>query len=383
MEVRPYTLSIPPAMLDDLRDRLARTRWPDEIPAAGWEYGADLTYMTDLVEYWRTRFDWRAQERAINTFAHFRATVDGVGIHFIHEKGRGPASIPLIISHGWPGSFVEMLRLIPLLTDPARHGADARDAFDVVVPSLPGFGFSDRPTQRGMSPFRIAALWATLMDGLGYPRYGAQGGDWGASVSTLLGLTYPANVLGIHLNFIPGSYRPYLGANARGLSDSERSFLKDMDAWDASEGGYWQIQRTKPQTLAYGLNDSPAGLAAWIVEKFRAWSDCGGDVERRFTKDELLTNVAIYWFTQTIHSSCRLYFETHRCPLHFAKGERVTVPCGIAHFPREAPFPPREWVERGYAVTHWSEMERGGHFSAMEEPEVLADDIRTFFRALR
>jgi pimeloyl-ACP methyl ester carboxylesterase len=276
-----------------------------------------------------------------------------------------------------------MLRLIPLLTDPARHGADARDAFDVVVPSLPGFGFSDRPTQRGMSPFRIAALWATLMDGLGYPRYGAQGGDWGASVSTLLGLTYPAHVMGIHLNFIPGSYRPYLGVHARGLSDAERLFLKDMDEWAATEGGYWQIQRTRPQTLAYGLNDSPAGLAAWIVEKFRAWSDCGDDVERRFTKDELLTNVSIYWFTQTIHSSCQLYLETRRRPLHFGEGERVIVPCGIAHFPREVPFPPREWVERGYAVTHWSAMERGGQFAAMEEPEVLADDIRTFFRALR
>ena len=204
-----------------------------------------------------------------------------------------------------------------------------------------------------------------------------------SSVSTLLGLAYPANVIGIHLNFIPGSYMPYLGTSARGLSDAERSFLKDVDEWAATEGGYWHIQRTRPQTLAYGLNDSPAGLAAWIIEKFRAWSDCAGDIERRFTKDELLTNVSIYWFTQTIHSSCRLYFETRQRPLSFREDERVTVPCGVAHFPLEVSFPPRERVERGYAVTHWSEMARGGHFAAMEEPELLAADIRTFFRTLR
>ena|SRR5437870_603508 len=383
MEVRPYTVNIPKMVLDDLRERIARTRWPDEISGTGWEYGTDLKFMMDLIEYWQTRFDWRAQERAINSFTHFRATVDGTGIHFIHEKGKGPTPLPIIITHGWPGSFVEMLRLIPLLTDPASHGASPRDAFDVVVPSLPGFGFSDRPTQPGMNNFRIADLWATLMNGLGYPRYGVQGGDWGASVSTLLGLAHPANVIGLHLNFIPGSYMPYLGTSARGLSDAERSFLKDVDEWAATEGGYWHIQRTRPQTLAYGLNDSPAGLAAWIIEKFRAWSDCAGDIERRFTKDELLTNVSIYWFTQSIHSSCRLYFETRQRPLSFNEDERVTVPCGVARFPLEAPFPPREWVERGYAVTHWSEMSRGGHFAAMEEPHLLAEDIRSFFRTLR
>jgi len=236
MEVRPYTVNIPKMVLDDLRERIARTRWPDEISGTGWEYGTDLKFMMDLIEYWQTRFDWRAQERTINSFTHFRATVDGTGIHFIHEKGKGPTPLPIIITHGWPGSFVEMLRLIPLLTDPASHGASPRDAFDVVVPSLPGFGFSDRPTQPGMNTFRIADLWATLMNGLGYPRYGVQGGDWGASVSTLLGLAHPANVIGLHLNFIPGSYVPYLGASARGLSNAERSFLKDMDEWAATEG---------------------------------------------------------------------------------------------------------------------------------------------------
>ncbi len=383
MEVWPYAVNVPQVELDDLHVRLARTRWPDDIPGTGWAYGADLRFMTDLLEYWRTRFDWRAQERRINAFAHFRASVDGVGIHFIHEKGSGPAPLPIVITHGWPGSFVEMLRLIPLLTDPASRGGDPRDAFDVVVPSLPGFGFSDRPAKVGLNPFRIADLWAMLMDGLGYRRYGAQGGDWGASVSTGLALAYPARVIGMHLNFIPGSYRPYLGPNAHGLSDAERLFLRAMDDWAATEGGYWHIQRTRPQTLAYGLNDSPAGLAAWIVEKFRAWSDCGGDVERRFTKDDLLTNVSIYWWTQTIHSSCRLYVETRQRPLHFGQDTRVTVPCGVAHFPAEAPFPPREWVERGYAVTHWTTMARGGHFAAMEEPELLAADVRTFFRAFR
>jgi pimeloyl-ACP methyl ester carboxylesterase len=383
MEVQPYTVKIPQGAVDDLRERLARTRWPDEIHDTGWDRGADLGFMRDLIEYWQTRFDWRAQERTINGFAQFRATIDGVGIHFIHERGKGPAPIPIVITHGWPGSFVEMLKLIPLLTDPALHGASSHDAFDVVVPSLPGFGFSDRPTQPAMNAFRMADLLATLLDGLGYPRYGAQGGDWGASVSTALGLAWPSKILGIHLNFIPGSYMPYLGGSARGLSDAERSFVSDLDEWAATEGGYWHIQRTRPQTLAYGLNDSPVGLAAWIIEKFRAWSDCAGDVERCFTKDELLTNVSIYWFTQTIRSSCSLYFETRLRPLRFSEGERVTVPCGIAHFPREVPFPPPEWVERGYAVTHWTEMSRGGHFAAMEEPELLAGDIRAFFRALR
>jgi pimeloyl-ACP methyl ester carboxylesterase len=383
VDVQPFRIRIPQSALDDLRKRLARTRWPDEITDSGWEYGAGLIYMKELVGHWQTGFDWRAREEEINAFPNFRADVGGLGVHFIHERGRGPDPLPLVITHGWPGSFVEMLKIIPLLTDPARHGGDPADSFDVVVPSMPGYGFSDRPTERGMNAFRIAGLWARLMEGIGYRRFGAQGGDWGASVATWLGFTHPENVIGLHLNYIPGSYKPYVGPGARELSEWEREFLEEQEGWGQSEGGYGHVQGTKPQTLAYGLNDSPAGLAAWIVEKFRGWGDCGGEVGRRFTKDELLTNVMIYWITETIGSSVRLYRESRTRPLHFKEGERVNVPCGVARFPKEAPFPPRDWVERCYDVRRWTEMPSGGHFAAMEEPELLTEDIRAFFRPLR
>jgi pimeloyl-ACP methyl ester carboxylesterase len=383
MDIQPFTVQVPEAELAELQTRLARTRWPDEVSRADWEYGTSLAYLQDLMRYWQTCFDWRAQERAINAFAHFRATADGLGIHFVHQRGKGPAPLPLIITHGWPGSFIEMLKILPLLSDPARYGGDAQDAFDVVIPSLPGYGFSDRPSGRGMNPFRIADLWVELMEGLGYHHFGAQGGDWGSSVASCLGFTHADTVVGIHLNYIPGSYAPYLGPGARELSAAERAFQQERERWTKTEGGYGQIQRTKPQTLAYGLNDSPAGLAAWIVEKFRTWSDCDGDVERRFTKDELLTNIAIYWFTQTIGSSTRLYYEGRQRPLQFQQGESIHVPCGVARLPKEAPMPPREWVERCYKVQHWAELPRGGHFAAMEEPELLAEDIRAFFRPLR
>jgi pimeloyl-ACP methyl ester carboxylesterase len=383
MDIRPFRVQVSEAALDDLRQRLARTRWPDTIRGSGWDYGADLASMQELAEHWRARFDWRAQEEAINALPQFRATVQGFGIHFIHARGRGPAPLPLIITHGWPGSFVEMMKILPLLADPAAHGADPADAFDVVVPSLPGYGFSDRPADPGMSPVRITGLWARLMEGLGYRRFGAQGGDWGAHISTRLALAVPERVAGLHLNYIPGSYLPFLGPGARPLSEVELGFLEEKDLWGQEEGGYGHVQGTHPQTLAYGLNDSPAGLLAWIVEKFRAWGDCDGKVERRFGKDELLTNVTIYWATETIHSSIRLYREAAATPLHFAQGERVGVPCGVARFPKEAPSPPREWVERCFDVRRWTEMPRGGHFAALEEPALLAADIRAFFRTLR
>src|SRR5262245_13153468 len=383
MNTYPFEIDIPQATLDDLQARVARTRWPDALVGAGWEYGASLDYLQELAQYWQTGFDWRAQEAALNRFHHFRAEVGGQKIHYIHERGAGPQPLPLIITHGWPGSFAEMLKLIPLLTDPALFGADAADAFDVVVPSMPGFGFSDRPRQPGMNVWRIADLWAELMAGLGYARFGAQGGDFGAGINTVLGLNHSARLIGVHLNYIPGSYQPDLSSGTAGLTEEERQFLRDVEEWSQLEGGYSHAQRTRPQTLAYGLNDSPAGLAAWIVEKFQAWGDCDGEVERRFTKDELLTNVMIYWASETIGSSMRLYYEGRRAPLHFRPGQFVNVPCGFARFPLEAPFPPRSWVERGYNVEHWVEMPRGGHFAAMEEPQLLAEDIRAFFRPLR
>jgi len=384
MQIEPFQIPFDPRTTDDLRARLALTRWPDQVND-DWASGTDWTYLRRLAEYWATGFDWGAQVERLNRFPHFRARIDGNGIHLIHQRGRGPKPLPLVITHGWPGSFLEMLEIIPLLADPARHGADPADAFDVVVPSLPGYGFSDRPSAPGMDPVRIAALWRSLMvDGLGYRSFGVQGGDWGASVSTRLALAAPDQVAGIHLNYIPGSYRPHLGPGSPDLSDAEALFLKRCEEWSDVEGAYAHIQRTKPQTLAYALHDSPVGLAAWIIEKLRSWSDCNGELEGRWDRDELLTAVMLYWVTGTIGSSMRLYREAPRRPLWFGEGERVRVPCGVALFPAETPAnPPRRWVERAYNVVRWTEMPRGGHFAAWEEPELLAEDIRAFFRGLR
>jgi pimeloyl-ACP methyl ester carboxylesterase len=382
MAPQPFSIPFSQPAVDDLRDRLARTRWPDEVADSHWEYGFDLRFLQDICSYWRDQFDWKAQLERLSVLHHYRYTSEDIGIHFIYERGKGPAPIPLILTHGWPGSFVEMIRIIPLLTDPAMHGGDSSDAFDVVVPSLPGYGFSDRPAHRGMNTFHIADLWAELMNELGYSRFAAQGGDLGAGVSTILGLRHAHRMIGIHLNYIPGSYRPHLEAGTQ-LTPVEEGFLKSAARWYDQSGAYAHIQRTHPQTAAYGLNDSPAGLAAWILEKFRDWSDCDGDLYRRFTRDELLTNVTLYWMTETIHSSFRLYYEGGRAPLHFGKGDFIGVPCAIARFPKEEPFPPREWIERGYNVQHWTDMPRGGHFAAAEEPELLAEDIRAFFRRFR
>ena len=382
--VQPFTIHIEDRVLDDLRRRLSQTRWPDELPNADWEYGTNLSYLRNLIEYWQHTFDWRKQEQALNAFHHFKAEIAGLNIHFIHERGKEPNPLPLVLTHGWPGSFAEMIKIIPMLTDPEKYGATATDSFDVIVPSMPGFGFSDRPTEPEMNVFRIADLWAELMEMLGYKRFCTQGGDFGAGVSTALGLNHSNNLFGIHLNYIPGSYQPDLGPEEKAiLSPSELRFLKDADDWYLQGGGYSHIQRTKPQTVAYPLNDSPAGLAAWIVEKFQSWADCDGNVESRFTKDELLTNVSIYWMTQTISSSVRLYYEGRKAPMHFSRGQFVHTPCAIAFFPKESPFPPRKWIERGYNVQHWTDMPSGGHFAAMEEPALLAKDIRDFFRRFR
>jgi pimeloyl-ACP methyl ester carboxylesterase len=337
--------------------------------------------MVALARYWAEGFDWAAQQAILDRFHHFRADLDGLGIHFIHERGRGSRPLPLLITHGWPGSFLEMLKILPLLTDPASHGGRETDAFDVVVPSLPGYGFSDPPSVRGVGNQRTADLWAALMSRLGYERFGAQGGDWGAGVSTWLARRHPERLLGIHLNYIPGSYAPSLEATPP--TAAERAFLEERQRWLDSEAAYAHVQITKPQTLGIALNDSPAGLMAWIVEKFRDWGDCGGILDRRFTRDELLANVTLYWVTQTAHSSFRFYYESARTPLRFEAGERLVPPCGVAVFPKEAPSPPREWVERVYDVRRWTVMPSGGHFAAMEEPQRLAEDIRDFFRPLR
>jgi len=378
MTLEPFTVRIPQEILDDLRDRLARTRWPDEVEGAGWDYGANLDYMRELVGYWKDRFDWRAQERAMNRFSHHRARLDGFGLHFIRERGRGADSLPLLLLHGWPASFLQMLPITPLLADPVSHGGDAADAFDAIIPSLPGYGFSDRPAERGMTVARIAGLLHRLMTGeLGYERYGIRGSDLGAGVAVQLALSHPDSVIGIHLSGTNPSV-PFVPPD---LSPAEERFLRDAENWRNTESGYAMEQSTKPQTLAYGLSDSPAGLAAWIVEKFRAWSDCGGDVERRFSKDELLANLTLYWATGTIGSSVRLYYESVRD--REARWGRVEVPTAMAMFPKDMFPTPREWANRWCAIRRWTEMPRGGHFGEMEEPELLAADIRAFFRGLR
>ena len=383
MKVRPFTIAVENSALDDLRQRLADTRWPDEIPNTGWDYGSNLTYIKELVDYWRTDFDWRAQEAKLNALNHFKSEVDGLDIHFIHEKGKGPNPIPLIITHGWPSCFFEMTKIIPLLADPASHGGDAADSFDVVAPSLPGFGFSDHAQDRGMEIQRVAGMWNKLMSqNLGYPKFGAQGGDIGSGVTARLGFAHSDTLYGIHLTSITRP-TPYLGPGSKPVTDAEQALITQRDKWFQDEGGYNHIQGTKPQTLAYGLNDSPVGLAAWIVEKYRTWSDCGGDVEKSYTKDELLTIVTIYWVTQTISSSTRMYFENQKHLWTMEKDQKVPAPAGMAMFPQEISKPPREWGERSYHVRRWTEMASGGHFAALEEPQLLAEEVRAFFRDFR
>ena len=383
MDVKPFTIAVEESVLEDLRQRLTDTRWPDEIPNTGWDYGSNLAYIKELVEYWRTEFDWRAQEAKLNEFNHYKSEVDGLDIHFIHEKGKGPNPIPLIITHGWPSCFFEMTKIIPLLTDPSSYGGDPLDSFDVGAPSLPGFGVSDHAKERGMAVQRVAGIWNKLMThNLGYSKFAAQGGDIGSGVTACLGFSHSDSLHGIHLTSITRP-TPYLGPGSRPVTEAEQALITQRDKWFDDEGGYNHIQGTKPQTLAYGLNDSPAGLASWIVEKYRTWSDCGGDVEKSYTKDELLTIVTIYWVTQTISSSTRMYFENQKNLWVMEQDQKVPAPAGMAMFPQEISKPPREWGERSYDVRRWTEMTQGGHFAALEEPQLLAEDVRAFFRDFR
>ncbi|HTS81960.1 MAG TPA: epoxide hydrolase [Myxococcaceae bacterium] len=380
--VEPFRANVSEQVLADLRERLAATRWPEAVSGVGWSEGVDQAWLRRVVMHWETRFDWRVQEARLNAFPQFLVRVGGTGVHCIHARGRGPRPVPLVITHGWPGSVFEMLRLVPMLTDPAAHGGATEDSFDVVVPSIPGYGFSDRPTSPGMSNAAVAELWIGMMEALGYPRFAAQGGDWGAGISTWIARKAPERLIGLHLNYIPGSFRPWV-EDEGALSSEERGFLAEKALWGDEEGAYGHVQATRPGTLGVALTDSPAGLAAWILEKVRAWADCDGDPESRFTLDELLANVTLYWVTNTAASSIRLYRESKLTPLQLGPGERIRVPMGFAHFPLEAPAPPRRWVERGYEVRRWTEMPRGGHFAAWEEPELIARDIREFFRPLR
>jgi len=381
LSFEPFHVEVDDAVLTDLRERLGRTRYPNAIRGTGWEPGTELAYLRELVDYWTFGFDWRAQEARINAFAQSTTTIDGQRIHLIHARSPEPDALPLLLVHGWPGSIVEFLDVIGPLTDPAAHGGNPADAFHVVAPSLPGYTFSGPTEERGWNPRRIAGAFVEIMAALGYERYGAQGGDWGSVVTANVADLAADRVAGLHLNFVVA--RPPATAEQPELSDEEQRGLDAMREWRATGVGYQEIQGTKPQTLGYGLEDSPAGLAAWIIEKFRSWSDCGGDIERSFTKDQLLTNITAYWATATATSSTRLYYETRQAGRSALPSGFIDVPTGIANFPAEITRVPRAWVEAAYRVVHWSAQPRGGHFAAMEVPDLFVDDVRTFFRPLR
>lgn len=380
--MEPFKIDIPEDVLIDLRSRLKQTRFPDQLQGASWDYGTELEYLKELCAYWQDTYDWRKHEAALNTLDHFRTDIDSLRIHFIHQKSREQNAFPLIITHGWPGSIFEFTKIIGPLTDPTAHGGKAEDAFHVVCPSMPGYGFSDPPTEPGFDIRRVAQINVKLMAELGYTRYGAQGGDWGAPATGWTAHYDPDHVAGIHMNMVWVA-RPKKDEPAEELTQEELDRLEHARRFMKEETGYQGIQGTKPQTLGYGLNDSPAGLAAWIVEKFRTWSDCDGDVEKRFTKDELLTNIMIYWATQSITSSTRLYYEGQKARTFGTAGVDTDVPTAFAIFPKELTRLPRSWAEKQFNVQRWTEMPSGGHFAALEEPELLVEDIRAFFRDLR
>jgi pimeloyl-ACP methyl ester carboxylesterase len=384
MSVQPeaFSLNVPDAAIADLRERLARTRFPDQALGEPWAYGTDVAYLRELVEYWRTGFDWRAQEARLNAFPQYKASLHDIDVHFLHVPGQGPDPCPLLLMHGWPGSVFEFLDLIPRLTDPARFGGDPADAFTVVAPSLPGYGLSFRPGQKRFGIEDIADCLADLMTRtLGYRPFAAQGGDWGGITASRMGFAHPEKLIGIHLNLLAVRREMNLLAIP---SPEERQYQDELAHWLREETGYQWIQGTRPQTLSFGLTDSPAGLAAWIIEKFRAWSDCGGDVESVFTWDQLLANISLYWFTGAIGSSFfPYYFRLHR-PWPIPEGRTVDVPTGYCEFPREILRPPRSLAAKTYTdIRRWTAMSRGGHFAAMEQPEALAAEVRAFFRSLR
>ena len=381
--VVPFSIDVPDALLDDLQARLADARFPDQLEGAGWTYGSDLAYMRELVAYWRDEYDWRAQERALNRFDHFKTNIDGLDIHFIHQRSANPDALPLMIIHGWPGSFVEFHKIIEPLSDPAGHGGDAADAFHLVIPSIPGFGFSDRPREAGYGPREMAEIFVKLMARLGYDRYGLQGGDYGSMISRIMGGMDQEHVAGIHLNLCSVPPPPGVEEPLAGVPQVEIDLMLDRQAfWTDEERGYSAIQSTKPQTIGYVLHDSPVGQAAWLIEKFRALSDVDGDLESKFTKDELLNNIMLYWITGTATSSARIYHEVTHGPNPLSGGAG-DAPLACAGFPKEISFPPTLWLEAAYNLTQRTVMPRGGHFAALEEPQLLLEDVRTFFRTVR
>lgn len=383
MTPSPFEIAVPDAVLTDLRDRLARTRWPDQDVEAPWEAGADVGYVRELCDYWRDGYDWRAHEARLNRFPGFLAEVDGVELHFWHVKGKGPSPTPLLLLHGWPGSMAEFEPAIGPLTDPAAHGGDPRDAFDVVVVGLPGFGFGGKPREPGWGISRMAAAFHRLMtEVLGYERYGVQGGDWGMFIGARIAASQPDHVIGLHLNFVMGRAQLHESVLPEPQDEQERRIVERRRAFGAEESAYSLVQGTKPTSLGIAQDDSPAGLAAWIVEKLRTWSDCDGDVESAFSKDRILTNVMFYWAPRSATSAARIYREARRdeAGLH---PPMVEVPTAVAAFPADILPAARRWVEQHYRVARWTDMPRGGHFPASEQPELLVPDVRAFFAGLR
>jgi pimeloyl-ACP methyl ester carboxylesterase len=378
--IEPFSVDVPDDVISDLRGRLGRTRWPDQLPDAGWDYGTERSFLERLCRHWADGFDWDAFTGRANAFPQFVTTVEGQRIHFVHARSPEPMARPLLLLHGWPGSVAEFFDVIGPLSDPVCHGGTAAHAFHVIAPSLPGFGFSGPTTERGWDAPRIARVFARLMGDLGYDRFFAQGGDWGSLITLSLARQFPDRVAAAHVNLLITPPPEGVADPMDGLTEEEAAGVAAMAAYQQRETGYVKIQSTKPQTLGYGLSDSPAGVAGWIVEKFRTWSDCGGDVESLFGLDRLLDNISIYWLTGTINSSIRIYYETLG-PDRSTPWSPVTVPLGNARFPAEPYRAPRPWVEAAYpTLVHWSELPRGGHFAAMEVPDLFTDEVRTFFQ---
>jgi pimeloyl-ACP methyl ester carboxylesterase len=380
VQPQPYRLDVHDDVLDDLRERLTRTRWPDEIPESGWQYGSNLAFMRRLTERWRNTFDWRAQEAKLNAFDQFQVPLDGINLHFIHQRGVGPDPLPLLLVHGWPGSVWEFHELIPRLTNPARFGGDPADAFTVVAPSLPGFTLSFEPGQPCFGIVEMADLFVRLMtEVLRYPRFAAQGGDWGGYVAGRLTHAHCDKLLGVHLNFLPLPLDMPFPAE---LTEEDRTYQEEIRHWQTEERGYSLIQGTRPQTPAYALTDSPTGLAAWIAEKFYVWTDHDGHLEPPVDIDSLLTNITLYWVTGAINSSFWPYYAVRHEPWPVPLTPSST-PTAYASFPREIRHPPRSFAEQVFNIQRWTEMPRGGHFAALEAPDLLATDVTTFFRSLR
>jgi pimeloyl-ACP methyl ester carboxylesterase len=375
--IEPFTLAIPESELEDLRRRLGRTRWPERETVADWSQGAPLDRVQSLCAYWAEHYDWRRCEARLNAQGQYTTTIDGLAIHFLHVRSPDPAALPLLMTHGWPGSVIEFLKVIGKLADPASHGGDPADAFHVVVPSLPGYGFSGKPAGTGWGVERIAAAWITLMRRLGYHRFVAQGGDWGAAVTTALGLAAPPECAAIHLNMPIVFPEP---EDFQRLTEAEQAAVASMKFYQDSDSGYAKQQGTRPQTLGYGLTDSPAGQAAWIYEKFHAWTDNDGEPESALGRDEMLDNIMLHWLPATAASSARLYWESAGS----FKPNRLDLPVGVSIYPREIFRPSRRWAERSYPrLIHWNELDRGGHFAAFEEPDLFVGELRTCFRAIR